>query len=690
MKKVLLVLVPFVAFLIFIPYNNSDSFSILNGLPSDSTRLEPKPHYTEEVKLVTQILGTYHFKKIGLNDSLSSVILDEYIKTLDNNKSYFLQSDIDEFEKYRYQIDDFSRDGMLEHAYVIYDVFRERFEERMAYVEDTLLHTAFDYSKDEYYNTDRSESSWSSSRADLNDLWRKLIKSQNLSLKLNGKEEKDIKETIKKRYERFAKAISQYTSEDVFELYLNTVAEAFDPHTNYFSPRTSDRFQQNMSLSLEGIGARLQLDNDYTKVVQVLPGGPAEKSELVHEDDRIIGVGQGEDGEIVDVIGWRLDDVVDLIKGPKGTTVRLEILPAESGVNGPSATIQLVREKIKLEDQKAEAKIVPITQGGQNYKVGVVTLPSFYMDFEAYQNGDPDYTSTTKDVRKLVEDLKAQGIDGLMMDLRNNGGGSLSEAIDLTGLFIKDGPVVQVKTSTNKIEVGEDENPELLYDGPMAVLINRFSASASEIFAGAIQDYQRGVVIGEQTFGKGTVQSVIDLARYLKVPEGEKVGQLKLTLQKFYRVTGSSTQHLGVSPDVNLPSAFDAEEFGESSNANALPWDQIKGTKFNMTKDVSGQLLARLNDGYTERLKSDADLKELVAETSELKANLSKTQISLNEKTRKAEMEAAEKRRTDRQANLSGAKIDKEGGTPEDQIDENDKYLKEGIIILTQVIGAYG
>lgn len=690
MKKLLLLLIPFVALLGFIPYSNYNSSKSIDVAPSDSSRLEPKPHYSEEIKLVTQILGTYHFKKIQLNDSLSSVILDEFISTLDNNKSYFLKSDIEDFEKHRYKIDEYSQEGVLDHAYDIYDVFRIRFEERMAYIQEVLLYKDFDYTLDEYYNTDRDEAAWPASKEDLNDLWRKLIKSQALSLKLNGKED-GIEETIKKRYERFAKAISQYTSEDVFELYLNTVAEAFDPHTNYFSPRTSDRFQQSMSLSLEGIGARLQLDNDYTKIVQVLPGGPAEKSGLLKEDDRIIGVAQGEDGEMVDVIGWRIDDVVQLIKGPKGTTVRLEVLPAESGVNGPSNTIQLVREKIKLEDQQAEAKIVPIIQGGKNFNIGVVTLPTFYMDFEAYQAGDPNYNSTTRDVRKLVEELKEQGIDGLMVDLRNNGGGSLAEAIDLTGLFIKDGPVVQVKTSANKIEVGEDENPELVYDGPMAVLINRFSASASEIFAGAIQDYQRGVVIGEQTFGKGTVQSVIDLSRYLKVPEGEKVGQLKLTLQKFYRVTGSSTQHLGVSPDVNLPSAFDAKEFGESANISALPWDQIKGTKFNMTKDVSSQLLAKLNDGYSQRLKNDADLKELVAETSELKQNLSKTVISLNEVARKKEMDEAEKRRNDRQAsNMSGTKIEKEPGEDKDAIDENDRYLKEGIIILTQVIGAVG
>ncbi|MTI19731.1 tail-specific protease, partial [Fulvivirga sp. RKSG066] len=616
------------------------------------TRLSPKPHYGEEAKLVSQILDTYHFKKIRLNDSLSSVILDQYIETLDNNKSYFLASDIASFERYRNSLDDLTRAGDLSHAYEIYDVFKTRFEDRMSYVMDELVDKEFDYSIDEQYNTDRSEEGWASSQKELNELWRKVIKSQALSLKLNGKEKDEIKDLITKRYERFQKAISQYNAEDIFELYMNTVAEAFDPHTNYFSPKTSDRFKQNMSLSLEGIGARLQSENDYTKVVQILPGGPAEKSDQLHENDRIVGVAQGEDGEMVDVIGWRLDDVVQLIKGPKGTTVRLEILPAETGINGPSEEIVLQRDKIKLEDQEAKSELLSFRKDGRDYKIGVISLPTFYMDFKAYQEGDPNYTSTTRDVKRLVKELQEQDIDGLLMDLRNNGGGSLAEAIDLTGLFIKDGPVVQVKTSNNKIEIGEDEDPEVVYDGPMAVLINRFSASASEIFAGAIQDYERGVVMGEQTFGKGTVQSVIDLGRYLNVPEDQQVGQLKITLQKFYRVTGSSTQHLGVNPDISFPSAFKAEDFGESASESALPWDQIRSTNFDNTHNISSQLLSRLNNGYYQRLESDPGLKELVAETNQLKQTLETKVISLNEAVRQKEVEEAQKKKS--QIGLSG------------------------------------
>ncbi len=687
MKQLILALVPFSLLLSFIGYQAPEG-TFFDSAPADSTQIEPKPYYGEEAKLITQILDTYHYKRMKLNDSLSSVILDEYVDVLDNNHSYFLASDMKDFEKYRYSIDDMLRDGDIQFAFDIYNVFSERFRDRVDYVNNQLLNEPFDYTVEETYDMDRSEEPFPADVAELNDLWRKIVKSQALNLKLTGKEQEDVRDIITKRYERFEKAINQYTSEDVFEIFMNSVAETFDPHTNYFSPRTSDRFQQQMRLSLEGIGARLQTENDYTKVVQIVPGGPADKSDLIHENDRIVGVAQGDDGEMVDVVGWRIDDVVDLIKGPKGTTVRLEILPAETGVDGPSEEIMLVREKIELEDQKAKARILTHVQEGKKYRIGVVELPTFYMDFEAYQKGDPDYTSTTRDVRNLIEDLKQQGIDGLIMDLRDNGGGSLSEAIDLTGLFIKKGPVVQVRYPNEKIDLGEDEDPAVIYNGPMAVMINRFSASASEIFAGAIQDYNRGVVIGEQTFGKGTVQSVIDLGRYLKVPEGEQVGQLKLTLQKFYRVTGSSTQHLGVTPDVSLPSAFDADEFGESANASALPWDQIRPTRFERTGDVNSQLLSKLNADYNTRVKTDKDLQILIDETAELKNNLEKTVVSLNYDTRKKEMEEAEKRRASRNASINGTTIDRETKTVMESSEIDDKHLKEGVVIFTDLLSA--
>ncbi|MGK7390227.1 MAG: carboxy terminal-processing peptidase [Candidatus Cyclobacteriaceae bacterium M2_1C_046] len=651
---------------------------------SDTTQLAPKPIYSEEARLVVRILSNFHYRSLEMNDSLSSVILDEYIKALDNNKSYFLASDIKEFEKYRNELDDHTKNGNLEPAYEIYSVFIDRFNERMEYVQNNLIHAEYDFTVEESYDTDRSDNPWLSSTEELNDLWRKVVKSQVLSLKLSDKEDDEIRELIEKRYERFRKSLSQNKSEDVFEVYMNTVASAYDPHTNYFSPQTSDQFKQNMSLSLEGIGARLQTDNDFTKVINVIPGGPADKSNKIQEGDRIIGVAQDKDGEMMDVIGWRIDDVVSQIKGPKGTTVRLEILPAETGVNGPSKVVTLVREKIKLEDQRAQKEIISIDKDGKKFRMGVIDIPTFYMDFEAYQAGEEDYTSTTRDVKRLINELQAENVDGLLIDLRNNGGGSLAEAIELTGLFIEKGPVVQVRNKSNQIQIESDEDPEKMYDGPLTVLINRFSASASEIFAGAIQDYGRGLVVGEQTFGKGTVQSMVDLGRYIPESEKESVGQLKLTLQKFYRITGSSTQHLGVTPDIELPSAFSADEFGESANASALAWDQIRAAPFNSSRKVTERLVTEINGNYKNRMHSDPHLMALVEETKAFKRNIEKDKISLNLEKRKAEIKEAEKAAKIIPDNTSMDLEDPSNEAKEIQ----DKLLKESLLILAEVVEA--
>lgn len=560
------------------------SAQVYSSNPGDTTDLKPKAVYGKEAKVIAYILDNNHYRKIHLNDSLSSVILDEYVRNLDNSKMYFTSEDLKSFEKYRYMIDDLTKAENVDPAYEVYKVFKKRFDTQLAFVTNTLIYENFDFTKEEYYETDRDKEPWAKNDAELNEIWRKYIKSQVLSLKLAGKNKEDISKTLKERYERLVKSYSRdINTEDVFSIYMNTITEAYDPHTNYMSPAAADRFKQSMSLSLEGIGARLQTDNDHTKVAEIIGGGPAQKSNLIHVNDRIVAVGQGADGELVDVIGWRLDDVVKLIKGPKGTTVKLRILPGETGVNGGTKDITLVRDKIKLEDQEAKKQVINYTKEGKNMKLGVITLQNFYMDFEAYQKGDPNYNSTTRDVQRLVKELQAENVDGLVLDLRNNGGGSLQEAIDLTGLFIKNGPVVQVKSSTNNIQTYADDDPRLVYNGPLVVLTNRFSASASEIFAGAIQDYHRGVVVGESTFGKGTVQQVIDLDRFISDPNND-VGQLKVTLQKFYRVTGSSTQHKGVTPDIKLPSAFGAEQFGESSRPSALPWDEIRGTLFQKTR----------------------------------------------------------------------------------------------------------
>ncbi len=646
------------------------------------TQLESKPVFGKEARVISYILDNNHYRKIKLNDSLSAAILIRYVKELDNSKTYFLASDIKDFDRYKYSIDDLTRNENITPAFVIYKVFDKRYKERMDYVLNTLVNQSFDYSTDEYYDTDRDKANWATSTEELNEIWRKIIKSQALSLKLAGKKQEEITETLKARYQRFNKTFSQFNSEDVFTIYMNSITEAYDPHTNYMSPKQSDLFKQQMSLSLEGIGAQLQSENDYTKIVKILPGGDAQKSGKVNVNDLITAVAQGKDGEMVDVVGWRLDDVVKLIKGPKGTVVRLMILPAKTGVNGPAQEVVLVRDKIKLEDQAAKKEVIKYQVDGRQMKLGVISLPSFYMDYEAYQKGDQNYKSTTRDVKRLVGELKTEGIDGLVMDLRNNGGGSLPEAVDLTGLFIKDGPVVQVKSSANKIDVLSDEDKEVFYSGPLVVLTNRFSASASEIFAGAIQDYQRGVVIGESTFGKGTVQTVIDLSRFIN--ETEPVGELKLTFQKFYRVTGSSTQHKGVLPDISLPSAFDAQHFGESASPSALPWDVIRAASFQKVTQVNPQVITSLNKSYQDRTRYDVSLKKYISETEELKKNLNETRISLNETKRKQEMAEAEQKKASEKLDT---KITTKEGLPVDQLqDLKDEYLREGLLILGELI----
>ncbi len=665
------------------------SFGIISATtnPADTTDLQPKAVYGKEAKIIAHILDNNHYRKIRLNDSLSSVILDKYIENLDNNKTYFTKADIASFEKYRKQIDDLTRAEDVSVAYEIYKVFRKRFEERMVHVKKELIDKEFDFSINEYFETDRDKEGWAATNAELNEIWRMQIKSQALSLKLAGKTQAEISKTLHERYDRFIKSVRQFNSEDVFGVYMNTVTEAYDPHTNYFSPRAADLFKQNMSLSLEGIGARLQTENDYTKVAEIIPGGPADKSKLLLPNDRIVAVGQGEDGEMVDVVGWRIDEVVKLIKGPKGTTVRLSILPVETGVSGPSKVIKLVRDKINLEDQRAKKTVINYQKEGRAMKMGVITLPSFYMDFDEYRKGNPNYTSTTRDVQKLIRELQTEKIDGLVIDLRNNGGGSLSEAIDLTGLFIKQGPVVQVRNSGNKVEVGVDDNPTVAYNGPLIVMTNRFSASASEIFAGAIQDYKRGIVVGESTYGKGTVQTVIHLDQFLN--EKEPVGDLKLTFQKFYRVTGSSTQNKGVVPDIKLPTALAPEQFGESSNPNALPWDEIKGTLYQKTPLINERIVAQLAKNYNERLRTDTRLKKLVSEVEDVKKSYSETRISLNEDVRRKEIADAELKR-DKQK-LDGEFVNKEQvSVSSDLLEIEDEYLREGLFILSDLISTIG
>ncbi|NOT76145.1 MAG: carboxy terminal-processing peptidase [Cyclobacteriaceae bacterium] len=652
------------------------------ALPIDTTQLKAKAVFSKEASVVSEMLSKYHYRKLQFTDSLSSVVFDSYFKELDNSKIYFLASDIQAFEKYRTKLDDMTKAGNVNPAFEIYKVFQDRYRARLTEVINNTVNQNFDYTADEYYETDRDKAAWAKNTEELNDNWRKIVKSQALSLKLTGKKQEEISDMLKKRYERLLKSFGQLNSEDVFSIYMNCVTEAYDPHTNYLSPKATELFNQSMTLSLEGIGARLQTENDYTKVVEVVPGGPADKSKQIHANDLITGVAQGAAGEMVDVVGWRIDDVVKLIKGPKGTQVRLQILPAATGVNGPPVILSFVREKVKLEDQAAKKKTINYSSNGKNMKLGVITLPSFYMDFEAFQKKDPNYRSTTRDVKKLIVELQAEGVDGIVMDLRNNGGGSLNEAIDLTGLFIKDGPVVQVKDSRNQLEVYVDEDKQVTYSGPLVVLTNRFSASASEIFAGAIQDYHRGVIAGESTYGKGTVQTVIDLERAIN--DADKVGELKLTFQKFYRVTGNSTQHKGVVPDIQLPSALKPEQYGESASPSALPFDMIRKTEFQKSPDITDKVVVGLSKSYQERLKFDASLKKYAGDIEDLRKNLDDTKISLNEVKRKKEMEAAEKKKAANE--VLDTKISKEGLSTDDLSRLKDEYLREGLLILSDLV----
>jgi carboxyl-terminal processing protease len=655
-------------------------------LADSTSSLIPQDYFSEEEQLVNTVLTRYHFKKFRLNDSLSSIIFDRYIKSLDYSKLYFLQSDISKFESYRYKIDDYLIEGNLKLAYDIYNTYRDRVNERIDYVSE-VLKNEFDYSVDEYFEVRQDSSKWAPDVSVLNDIWRKRVKYDALNLKLAGKDWNSIVETLKKRYENIRKANYQTKSEDVFQLYLNAYTESIDPHSNYLLPITSDNFKIDMTRALEGIGAQLQSEDDYTKVVEVIPGGPAFKSNLLHRDDRIIGVAQGDDGEMVDVVGWRVNDVVKLIRGPKESVVRLLILQASEGANALPKEIRLVRDKVKLEDQSAKKQILELMNNNVPYRIGVISVPAFYVDYEAEQKGEKDFKSTTRDVRKLINDLQSEKVDGIVIDLRNNGGGSLNEAIDLTGLFIKDGPVVQVKQSTGYIDVGEDPDPEIVYSGPLGVLVNRFSASASEIFAGAIQDYGRGIILGEQTYGKGTVQNLIDLNRMLG-RTGNKLGQVKITIAKFYRISGGSTQHLGVIPDIKFPSPIDAHEFGESSEPSSLPWDQIQATKFFPFTNLK-DLIPMLEDMHESRIKSDLHFQTFVEDVNESKESREKNLISLNEVIRKKEKERQDSVKEERKKaiqDLSNVKLINKDEVPQKESNSDDVLLNESAYILSDLI----
>ncbi|MCY1269505.1 Tail-specific protease [compost metagenome] len=577
---------------------------------------------------VVELLKRHHYSKPPLDDARSVIIYDSYLKLLDPSRSYFMASDIAEFDKWKTQFDDFLKSGDLNAGFTIYKRYLDRVKARLDFAIAELNKGVdkIDFTTKETLLIDRKDAPWLKSTAELDDLWRKRVKDEVLRQKIAGKDSKQIQETLTKRYKNQLARLDQTRAEDIFQAYINTFAMSYDPHTNYLSPDNAENFDINMSLSLEGIGAVLQSDNDQVKVVRLVPAGPADKTKQVAPADKIIGVAQG-NKEMVDVVGWRLDEVVKLIRGPKGTVVRLEVIPASNAPNDQTTKIvPITREAVKLEDQAVKKSVLNLKQDGKDYKLGVIEIPAFYLDFKAFRAGDPDYKSTTRDVKKLLTELQKEKVDGVVIDLRNNGGGSLQEATELTSLFIDKGPTVLVRNADGRVDVLEDENPGAFYKGPMALLVNRLSASASEIFAGAMQDYHRALIIGGQTFGKGTVQTIQPLNH----------GELKLTLAKFYRVSGQSTQHQGVLPDIDYPSIIDTKEIGESALPEAMPWDTIKAA-IKPAVDPFKPYISQLQSEHDVRTAKDAEFVFIRDKLALAQKLMAEKTVSLNEVERRAQ-----------------------------------------------------
>ncbi|MGM0952236.1 MAG: carboxy terminal-processing peptidase [Pseudomonadota bacterium] len=585
--------------------------------------------------LIARQLQFTHFRNLGVSDELSGDVFEAYLDYLDGQRIYLTQQDIDALSDIRNTLGSALRTGQLQPAFQIYNLVQQRMIERLEFALDLIDKGVeeLDFSADHEIRVDRSEASPKTDQAALDELWVKRIKNAVLSQRLNGTEDDVIEDNLRRRYEGQLKRAYQARSEDAFQTYMNAFTGMWDPHTSYFSPRTSENFNINMSLSLEGIGAVLQSDNEYTKVVRLIPGGPAAKQGQLQPADRIVSVAQ-EGEKPVNVIGWRLDEVVDLIRGPQDSKVTLEVIPASATDETITRTIAISRDEVKLEEQSASKDVIELERQGENYNIGVITIPTFYADFQAMQAGDPDYKSTTRDVRKLINELKSQDVDGIVMDLRNNGGGALHEANDLVGLFIEQGPTVQIRNANNEVQILNDEDPSVEYEGPLVVLVNRMSASASEIFAGAIQDYGRGLVVGSQTFGKGTVQAVRPLNH----------GQLKITQSKFYRVSGGSTQHKGVIPDIEIPSRVDKTRIGEDALDHALPWDQIEAVPHTRYFDFSN-VIGELRERHDARFASNPEFKLLQREIEFLEQQREKDYVSLNTDKRKAHFDEIERTR---------------------------------------------
>ncbi len=659
----------------------------LSALTTDDFQaVHPAAEHRTATQLIARFMAGMHYKQVSLNDALSARILDRYVKNLDPNRSYFLASDIARFDEYKFRLDNDIANADLKNAFYIFNVFKERMHERVGYTVE-LLRRPFDFTENEVYLFDRVDADWPRTQAELDEIWRQKIKNDALSLLLAGKESAEVSKLLKQRYEGLAKRTDQLNADDVFQYFMNAFTTSVEPHTEYFSPRESENFQIRMSLSLEGIGAVLQNENEYTLVRRIVPGGPADVSKALFAEDRIIGVGQGYHDPVVDVIGWRLDDVVELIRGPKGSVVRLLVLPKTSGMQGPSKTITLTRNKIELEEQAAKSSVIELP----NVRIGVINVPTFYIDFAARTRGEREYRSTTRDVQQLLDRLKTRDrVDGIVVDLRGNGGGALSEANGLTGLFIQSGPIVQVKDATGRLDINDDPDPSIAYAGPLAVLVDRYSASASEIFAAAIQDYRRGIIIGEPTFGKGTVQNLIDLNRFSEESDA-KLGQLKVTVAQFFRVNGNSTQHRGVTPDIIFELYNQGEKHGERAMENALPWAQIKPVAFSPGAAPIHEF-AKARSLHLQRVKSNRVFALLEQQLRDIEKIQKTKTISLNKTIRQNELDQqkfVQDQRNKELEKLLGFVAKKAEANDEEEEDsgyEKDVLLKEAANILADLI----
>ena len=632
---------------------------LVEGIPN----IKPDEQQSLVCKEIVALIENYNYKKLAVNDSISSLVLDKYVKALDPYRSYFLASDIKDFEQFRTTLDDAFRAGDLSAPFYIFNVYSKRYNETLDYA-IAHIKDKYDFNQNDTYVFDREKMPWVTSTTALNDIWKKRVKYELINLNIAGSNSAKNIETLTKRYQNLKTQSAKLNNQDVFQTIMDAFTETIDPHTNYFNPVNAEKFNEDMARSFFGIGATLRMENDILKIESIVAGGPAFKSKLLNAGDRIIGIAQGS-AEFEDITGWRIDNAVAKIKGPKGTKVRLKVIPVGKDMSAKPVIIELIRDKVVMEESSAKKEVKTIQSNGKPFRIGIITVPGFYADFKAARAGDPNYKSTTRDVKLIIDTLKNKDkVDAIVMDLRSNGGGSLVEAINLTGLFIDKGPVVQVKDLKGDIDVQEDENAGAAWTGPFGVMVDRLSASASEIFAGAIQDYGRGIIIGTQTYGKGTVQSSLDLSslvnpsilqRLASLVQNGKVttvtvkgkeslpqlGQINLTMAKFYRVNGSSTQHKGVMPDIVLPSFYPMDKIGEDTEASALPWDELQKSNFVPVADLSAVRpeLVKLHD---ERMAKSLDYKGLIEDIADMQKREKETSVTLNQDKLKAERDSLE------------------------------------------------